>query len=172
MSESDSRMTPGWLLDVVRRFDAIELDPATDENNHARAHAFYTEDDDGLGKAWHVDGLVWLNPPWSRGSVLTWASKAIREARSGAEILMLTLADVRTGWHRLLVDNADARCNIGRSVGFLEPLPGGGYKQLLGHTMGCAVWYFGPRRRRFARVFGPVGEVIQGLGPCELEGEI
>lgn len=167
MSDSDVRLTPPWLLAVVREFGVITLDPCTVAHNPVGAMRFYTEAQDGLRAPWDCDGgLVWCNPPWSRGQVHKWAGKAISEALGGCEVIMLTLADVRTGWFDGLADNADAYCLINRSVGFLE-LVDGVWKQKPGHTMGCAAWYWGPQRRRFDRVFSAIGRVTHGLGPKE-----
>lgn len=166
--ESDVRLTPSWLLDVVRQHGVITLDPCTVDANPTGAMRFYTPAQDGLRASWECDGrLAWCNPPWSRGQVIRWADKAIVEARLGSEIIMLTLADVRTSWFRKLADNADAYCLINRSVGFLE-LVDGAWKAKPGHTMGCAAWYWGWRRRRFDRVFSAIGRVIHGLGPEEV----
>jgi len=171
--DSDVRITPPWLVEAVRKFvgDRLLRDVCTEDDNPVKADLFFTFDSDGLNQRWHEleSGTNWCNCPYSRGQVKLWASKCISEAVLGAEILLLTLADVRTAWYRQLRLNADARCHIGRSVGFLEPDGQGGYRQLPGHTMGHAVWYWGQRRRRFESVFSRIGEVIHGLGPQETE---
>lgn len=175
---SDIRITPPWIVAVAKEFAVPRTlhDVCTESDNPIGADSWWSWHEgvgvDALCASWTGDGGTnWCNPPWSRGAVATWAAKAAREARHGAEILLLTLADVRTGWHAQLAENADARCQISRSVGFLEPTTVDGvrsYKQLPGHTMGCTVWYWGRRRRRFARVFGEIGEIIHGLGPREV----
>jgi hypothetical protein len=38
-----------------------------------------------------------------------------------------------------------------------------------GAKFGSCLWYWGPRRRRFTRIFSPHGEVIHGLGPEEVD---
>lgn len=172
MSEStDIRITPKWLLDVAREFAGgpFALDPCTEADNPTEADSFLTEKHNGLAVRWCPDGgTVWCNPPYSRGSVITWAHKAVKEARDGAEILFLTKDDCRTGWNAYLKANADARCRIARGVGFLEPdEENGGYTQLVGPMWGSCLWMFGRRRRRFDRVFSPIGEIVHGLGPLE-----
>lgn len=162
MKESDRRITPPWLLDVVRDFAPITLDPCTEPHNPTGAHMFWTSG--GLEGSWA--GFVWVNPPFSRGEVQRWAEKCVSES-SDCEIILLTKDDCRTSWNRYLVDNADARCRIQRGVGFLEPAEDGTWKQLVGPSWGTALWYWGRRRRRFARVFGAIGEVTQLLGPQE-----
>lgn len=180
---SDIRITPDWLLDIVREFagGAIALDLCTQADNPARAYRFYTEDDDGLSMSWasalrqmplHRDWLIsvgWGNVPYSAGQVIRWATKVVHEAREGADILLLTKDDCRTRWNRFLVQNVDARCRIAKGVGFLQPDGEGGYEKLSPPRWGECLWYFGRNRRRFARVFGGIGEVIHGLGPVEVQ---
>lgn len=165
--ESDIRITPEWLLDVVRDFcgGPIPLDVCTEQDNPTKALAFYVSD--GLARGWPY--TFWCNPPYSRGQVEKWAMHAITEARLGACGIMLTKDDCRTAWNRLLMENADCRCRINRGVGFLEPDGKGGYSQLNGPMWGSALWYFGPQRRRFDRVFSRIGEVTHLLGPQEVQ---
>ena len=61
--------------------------------------------------------------------------------------------------------NCDAVCFLGTRVGFLRP----DGEAEPGAKFGSAVWYFGPRRRRFDRVWSEHGHVDHGLGPLEEE---
>jgi hypothetical protein len=187
---SDIRITPAWLLDLVRAFAGgeIALDVCTEPSNPARAQAFYALPTSGLDEDWTgalraaerrstraLISVAWANVPYSREQVQRWAEKAVREARAGAEILFLTKDDCRTGWNLFLRENADARCRIAKGIGFLEPDGEGGYRKLPGPRWGECLWYFGRHRRRFERVFsaplagrkGPLGEVTHLLGPQE-----
>lgn len=175
VGESDERYTPGWMLDLAREFHGgpIPLDVCTGPGNPTEALTRYTEREDGLAMGWAhalrikcddaAKGLVWCNPPYSRGQVIRWARKAIAEARWGVPVLMLTRADVRTGWFKLLRSNCDQVCLINRSVGFV--LADG--TQLPGDSVGHALWHFGWRRARFRRVFDPLGWVVDGPGAQE-----
>lgn len=168
MSDSDVRITPRWLFDLLREFaaDRYVFDVCTEPNNPLGAESFAFEG--GLEIQWRcLNWCNWCNPPYSRGQVILWANKAIREALRGAEIIMLTQADVSTRWYRHLRDQSDAVCLLSRRVGFLKPDGEGGYVPMTGAKFGSAVWYWGRRRRRFARVFGAHGEVLTGLGPQE-----
>lgn len=180
MAESDVRITAPWLWDVILAFagEREVCDVCTEEDNPLRAPRFFTARTNGLASPWattvqHV--YRWThygNVPYSAGQVAQWQDKFTREGRLGLECLMLTQCDVSTGWYASIRENADARCHLGRRVTFLEPDGAGGYRPCKGGAkFGSQVAYWGPRRRRFARVFGAVGEVIHGLGPCELEGE-
>ena len=52
MKESDQRFTPQDVLDVVREFAPIMLDPCTTEANPVGAALHFTAQDDGLGTEW------------------------------------------------------------------------------------------------------------------------
>ena len=176
-ADTDVRITPPELWSAVVDFKGQRLvcDVCTEENNPLNAARFFTERTNGLKAVWARNTsdlwrfLYWGNVPYSHGQVLKWAEKFTREARYyGLECLMLTQADVSTGWYAYLRDNVDARCHLGTRVAFLEPDGQGGYQKCeSGAKFGSAVWYWGPRRRRFARIFGALGEVLHGLGPQE-----
>ena len=172
MIESDRRITPASLLENIRLFSAIRLDPCTEPDNPTGAGVFWTFHDDGLNRCWldsSCGQLVYANVPFSRGQVELWAAKAIEEARGGCEIILLTKDDCRTAWNRLLVDNADMRCRIARGVGFLEPADDGTYRKLPGAAWGTTLWAWTRRRRRFARIFGAIGEISWLQGPQEVD---
>lgn len=199
MSNSDRRLTPEWLLAVVREFfgGRIPLDAYTEANNPTGARAFCCLEDppahiagpagvrhacDGNAVSWHTFDGTWAQPPFSIMGPCV--DKAVAEARLGAEILFLSRSDSRTKWYHRLAENCDARCNIARSVGFIEVLEDGSLKNLGGDFHPYTIWYFGRQRRRFARVFSqpralgkrgklsrmfaPFGEVIPGMGPAEV----
>lgn len=182
--ESDIRITPEWFLEYVRAFTGgqIALDVCTEPSNPTGAADFFALPTNGLVHPWVYVAdqaaartrvpialaLCWGNIPYSIGQVIQWAEKAAAEARLGAEILLLTKDDCRPKWNAYLRANTDARCRIAKAIGFLEPDGNGGYTQLTGPRWGSCLWYFGRHRRRFERVFGPLGEVIHGLGPLEV----
>lgn len=171
MGDSDRRITPPWIITHVREF--IEprrmLDVCTERDNPTQADAFYIAG--ALETVWSDvmfggEHTWWCNPPFSE--MMKWVDKAVQEARHGGEGLFLSRADVRTKWYAKLRNNCDARVNIARSVAFRKPVAGGGYEAMSGDFYGYAIWYFGPRRRRFERVFSSMGEVIHGLGVQEV----
>lgn len=157
---SDERYTPEWLLDIVRTFNGgdIELDVCTAPSNPTRAIGFLTIVSNGLEQAWTPYGLNWCNPPYSRGEVIQWVTKASEEASQGCEILMLTQADVSTQWFRAARSSADCVSLLRKRVGFVTP----DGKAMPGAKFGSAMWYWGRRRARFGRFFGgDVGWVLQ-----------
>lgn len=175
--ETDTRITPAALWQVVQAFKGSRrvCDVCTTPDNPLRAELFFTERDDATSCRWatrldEVHAITfWCNPPYSRGQVIRFAEVVVSWAELGLEVLLLTQADVSTDWYGFIRDNADVRCHLGKRVGFLKPDGRGGYEPLPGAKFGSQVAYFGPRRRRFARVFGEHGEILHGLGPKENE---
>lgn len=163
-----------WVIRIVRDFagDRRLVDVCTEPDNPTKADVFFTQANDGFENGWHGDPSQhtrWANVPYSRGQVQRWAERTVDAARFGFETLFLTKDDIRPGWHRYLADNADARCRIHRGIGFAKPRADGeGYERMIGPRWGSCLWYFGPRRRRFDRVFNAIGEITHGLGPQEL----
>lgn len=176
MSESDVRITPQPVWQLVRELagDRDICDVCTEPDNPLGAARFFTAQDNALTSRWATTvhdlrrTLYWGNVPYSRGMVLEFAKCFEGWGRFGLECLMLTQCDVSTGWFAFLREAADARCQFGERVQFLEPDGAGGLRLCSGGAkFGSCFWYWGGRRRRFARVFGAHGEVIQGLGPRE-----
>lgn len=179
MTEADVRITPPWLIALVKAFANKRghiVDVCTEPDNPTDAEWFYTVHHDGLTCGWRVEPHItrWLNPPYSTGLVQRWSEAAVEAARGslGFETLILTKDDCRPRWNRYLLDNADARCRITRGVGFRQPAgpdTSGArrYEQLSAPRWGSALWYLGRRRRRFERVFGSIGEITHLLGPQE-----
>lgn len=174
--KSDVRIIPDWIRVVVREMagERALVDVCTEPDNPIKADRWFTVDTDGLRSPWALTvcdvlrSTYWGNVPFSRGQVVLWADKFIREARAGLECLMLTQADVSTQWYGLIAQNADVRVHLDRRVQYLEPDGCGGYRPCSsGAKFGTQIAYWGPRRRRFARIFGGHGEILHGLGPAE-----
>ena len=66
-TDSDSRYTPKWILDVVVKvMGGIDLDPCAEPEKKVPAAHHYTRDDNGLERGW--SGRVFLNPPFSNAT--------------------------------------------------------------------------------------------------------
>jgi site-specific DNA-methyltransferase (adenine-specific) len=119
-STKTEHLTPDVILDLVRAFAPIGLDPASCEGNPTKAKVHLTPERDGLSKPWNHSGLVFLNPPYGRRKghrCKEWVDKAIEEARLGAEIIMLLPARTDTVWFQKLLemarwDNTGLQCDI------------------------------------------------------------
>lgn len=116
----DEWCTPAWVAEMIGRFD---LDPCSNARSHIRATARYSLDDgdDGLALAAKVapTARVFVNPPYSAGSVAKWVS-----AYGHTRFCFLLRFDPSTEWFCVLY----ARSLLvaiprGRRINF-EPPPG------------------------------------------------
>lgn len=84
-------ITPQSLIKVVEQYfgGPIPLDPATEDNNPSGASNFYTEKTNGLDKDWSLFGGVFINPPYSKGSMPKWTLKIKEESDKGTPIIAL-----------------------------------------------------------------------------------
>lgn len=154
---SDERYTPPGVLAVVRAIGPIALDPCTPAHNPTAARVFYTQEDDGLARGWEVRGLVFCNPPYSRGELQRWAAKVVAECgRIEREIVMLTPSDLGTRWAKVLFEHAQAIAFWHGRIAFLKP--DGTYEQ--GAKQPSCLWYFGERAARFHRVLREHANVV------------
>lgn len=105
VTTSDDWYTPRWIFDAAGLvFDvdvAAPIDPAW---RTCPAQRYLTPADDGLTCEW--DGLVWMNPPYSR--VRPWAE---RFAAHGNGLALVP--GVRSFWVNVLLDTCDAICLLG-----------------------------------------------------------
>lgn len=155
MSTETNWHTPEWLLDLVRQIGAIGLDPATDATNPTKAGATFTPAEDGLSRPWAGRGLVYVNPPYSRGESPMWAEKILAEAKAGAEIVALLPARTDTRWwHDCIAMLADAVCFLRGRPRFIDGDNGGADGA---GKFPSAVAYFGDRAKAFRRAFAGVG---------------
>lgn len=161
---SDIRFTPKHVLDAVREFHEIVLDPCTTRDNPTDADlrlTGFSDADDGLKVCW--SGLIadqaplqspfaFWNPPYSTGQLLLWAAKAVEEwDRNQVESIGLVPADTSTRATQLLLE----RCN---AVAFWKKRICFAGEQ--GAKFANALFYCGERQGRFRRVFEDYATVI------------
>lgn len=172
----DDWQTPAEVLELVRRVGPIALDPCTSPDNPtgARHWCIQWPDSpaaDGPAVSWdapeecHADGLtlpwddlaagglVYVNPPYSRGNLGRWAARCHSAALCGAEVIALVPVDTSTGWWHdyCAPPKSQAVCFYRgrlRFVGAPGPAP-----------FASALVYWGPRRFRFADVFADAGAI-------------
>jgi len=159
-STKTDHLTPDSILELVRSFAPIELDPCTSKENPTRAKYIRTREcsPDGLETAWHeFDGLVYVNPPYGRRKgqrCKEWVDKAISEYQQGAEIIMLLPARTDTQWFQLAMLHGFVLFVRGRIT----------FKgQSNGAPFPSALVYFGSSMRRvgrFSRTFTRAGIII------------
>jgi phage N-6-adenine-methyltransferase len=156
----DDWRTPENLLQRVRGFAPVGLDPASAPDNPTGARLWFTPEVDGLSRSWCGHGVVYLNPPYSGLKEKKWSQKAVAEAGRGAEILMLTPARPGAGWYRSLQEHARATIELQRRLRFVGALSSAPFPSALS--------YFGERLHRFVETFGDLGRVIVHLGHCSV----
>jgi phage N-6-adenine-methyltransferase len=150
----DDWNTPPWVLAPLYAFAGGEfaLDPCSNATSLVAAELALTKEDDALSCEWDVDGLIFVNPPYSKGLYLAFAQKAVEQAEKGREIVLLVPTNCETeAW----TDNfwgADAVCFIDKRVRFLKDGEAKGSP-----AGGSALVYFGPRPLAF-------GAAVEGLG--------
>lgn len=120
--DRDSRFTPpSFLAKLTDTLGPIELDPCWDARSHVVAARTFTEADDGLLQDWASEGLVFVNPPFSRAFEFT--RKAIAEWRSGRAKKIVLLVKARVDgavFHDEIIPVADVLLLRSR-VGFVPP---------------------------------------------------
>ena len=108
-SASDEFYTPRAILDAL---PPIDLDPFSPPHRPvpALAHCVGDEGDDGFAIDWC--GVVWGNPPYSRGNLPAFALKARQEVASGRASMVIGLIPAKPGagyWH----DHIHGRAHVG-----------------------------------------------------------
>lgn len=101
MSNQEVSTPRAFIAAVEKRFGKIAFDLAAHERNSVAGPQFFgpgSENvEDALSVDWfHVDGLLWLNPPFKR--IEPWVEKCATERRRGARIALLAPASICTGW--------------------------------------------------------------------------
>lgn len=137
---TDERYTPPEILNIISSIAPIVLDPcAAPDTRHHFGHRQFTKEDDGLSQSWAGDtGIVYCNPPYSRGQVELWIRKAAREAAAGVDTVMLTSGDFSTAWWQLAHNKSTCFCLLNKRIKFIY---GGGS----GAKFASTLWLFGDR---------------------------
>jgi phage N-6-adenine-methyltransferase len=99
-TDDDAWMTPRWFVSWLHTQYRITLDACASEANAVCAR-YYDKAQDGLSRPWTEDGWTFCNPPYQRGELPLWCSKAIQEARKGRRsVVLLPASDLQTEWAR------------------------------------------------------------------------
>lgn len=118
---TDERFTPKKYVDSVRLvLGEIDLDPASSfvANQRIKAVRYFSEGDSGLNHHWH--GNVFCNPPYSRGNLLIWSKKIVKEFEEGNldNGIYLVPFDPSTEWFKVI--NGFPFCATDHRLNFLE----------------------------------------------------
>ena len=149
-----SRNTPGEVLSVVRRFDAIRLDPCSNRHSIVRAAVEWfgpPDGVDGLRTPWKGvggPGIVYWNCPWHH--MLDWGAKAHREwIGSDVESIGWSHFDPSTEWCQFMLGRCTAAALWRKRINH----PCGGVLDKNGSQFPNAAWLFSDRLEHFKRVF-------------------
>ena len=137
-------------------FDAIGLDPCSNDRSIVRAATEWRleRDGDSLTRDWRGHGLTFVNPPYSRW-LKRWMAKC---SMSGAEIISLTPARTDTkAWHSF-ASTAEAVCFWRGRMWFLDATAPAPFPSALCYWPPAD----GPSRvERFEEIFSTVGLVFR-----------
>jgi hypothetical protein len=152
---------------VLEVFDGqIDTDPCADPEKTVPAVHHYTEG--GLEKPWF--DKVYANPPYGKG-LGEWIKKAIEEYEAGAAseiILLLPQHSERPYYDRLRkFDRCEAQGQLkfkhgdGKHKGEFRKMP-----------WGSVIFYLGPNRGNFYRIFSKIGLVLAPLYSDEVANQV
>lgn len=147
--------TPPELLSPVKTYfgGKIPFDVCTSEANPTDATEFWTPEDDALNCIWPESS--YCNPPYGK-AMQAWVEKAVEEAASGSEVLLLlSAARWEQGWWQTFISKVPYVCFIRGRVSFIRPSTG---DRVSGNTYANMFAGLGIRRPvDWAEAFGRIG---------------
>lgn len=137
--------------------------------HNTKHERFFSEDDNALEQDWakfqfsqRACGVLWCNPPYSRGKKEEFILKATMEAKRGVNTIMLLPADTSAKWFSDCVKNAKVVafiCN-GR-ISFINNKTG---VKVHGNNAGSVLVLFGERETKVARTLYVTKNKLEELG--------
>jgi len=156
-STLDSWCTPRPVLDAIAEFNhgkQIALDPCSNHNSIVGARVEWygpPHGTNGLAIPWLVDGLIYVNPPYSAKHI--WMSKCSNESRDRKhEIFSLLPADTDTEWFHRFAVTATSMCFWSGRLVFRGD-------RKYPARFASLVTYWGHRKDRFRKLIGQHGYV-------------
>ena len=128
-SGTDDWYTPKWIFETLGLTLDIDVAAPPGGIEWIPARRFYTMEDDGLAQPW--DGLVWMNPPFSK--VTPWADRFI-EHGNGVALTPFS----RSKWLDRVWDSSATMLNLPTTLTFHKP-DGGQYSM----SFGAVLWAMG-----------------------------
>ena len=117
--------TPDEIFIPLNRMFRFTLDTCALDQSVAKVNNFISPEEDGLNSKWF--GInVWCNPPYGRGSLKAWTSKAKRELEAGhcEKVVMLIPASISSIWfHENVIPVMEEMILVKRRIKFV------GYKK-------------------------------------------
>lgn len=146
--------TPKEIIEIIRKFDDIGLDPCSNPNSIVGATTEWSLEKgiSGLRRPWTEHGLVYCNPPYGR-AIAEWSRKIVEEAALGAEIICLLPSRTDTSWMQLMFRFCNVSLFWKGRLTFLgapsaAPFP-------------SCIMYFGKRDSRFCEIFDQFGQLYR-----------
>ena len=113
---SDDWYTPKWIIDTLGPFDCDPCAPPIEVRPYQIAPIAYTKDDDGLAHEWQ--GIVWMNPPYSRVLLRQFCEKM---AAYGNGIALLVNRQDNLLWQEVIFPSAKSMIFMRHRVKFIRP---------------------------------------------------
>ncbi len=151
--------TPEEYIEAARKaMGSIDLDPASSDiaNKIVKAKTHHTAEDDGLGYVWH--GNVFLNPPFKASLIAPFVAKLCEHVATNEvqQAVLLTNNNTDTKWWHQAAVVCDVICFTRGRVEFYND-KGDEASPTNGHTF----FYFGNRRKAFAKCFAQFGALLR-----------
>lgn len=148
---SDVWLTPQWIIDLIGISD---LDPCgwlpEGKAITVTAHNFFTKETDGLHQEWaNKYKTVFVNFPYSDG--YEWLKKCEKEAKKGAEIIVLCFCRTETKAWQQFVKSATGVNLINKRIKFLNSE---GIEKGNGNCPSCLIAYGEKAFERIKKVDG------------------
>ncbi len=116
MVSSDDWYTPKWIIDTLGPFDCDPCAPPIEVRPYQIAPIAYSKDDDGLAHEWQ--GVVWMNPPYSRVLLRQFCEKM---AAYGSGIALLVNRQDNLLWQEVIFPSAKSMIFMRHRVKFIRP---------------------------------------------------
>ena len=113
-ASTDEWYTPRWIIDLLGPFDTDPCSPVVQP--YEIAPISYNEEQDGLTHDWQ--GVVWMNPPYSRKPLRQFCEKM---ARHGNGLALLMNRQDNLLWQEVIFPSARSMLFMRHRVKFLRP---------------------------------------------------
>lgn len=114
VASTDEWYTPRWIIDLLGPFDTDPCSPVVPP--YEIAPISYNEEQNGLTHDWQ--GVVWMNPPYSRKLLRQFCEKM---ARHGNGLALLMNRQDNLLWQEVIFPSARSMLFMRHRVKFLRP---------------------------------------------------
>jgi phage N-6-adenine-methyltransferase len=149
--------TPSVYIEAARAaMGSIDLDPASCDvaQETVKAAEFFTIADDGLSREWF--GNVWLNPPYSKDLIGSFATKVVEESARFDQAVVLVNNATETAWFQSMARACNAICLFSGRIKFNDRTGNPANTPVQGQ----AALYFGENVTGFMSSFDSLGIVV------------